>query len=362
MLALAVCAATAMLMQTPQQRPAARDPLHPVLAEALTTYRGGDPWGALARLQTIPDGRLDDATETLWIQGGLSQGEWVGRIRTAIVLFTEAWFLRDRKGPPLQRDPYLVSARALVRGLVRRADDHHRWIGAAERRFARDWYLLVVSNRHGHAQVGWSRAFLTEARDLFPQDPEVLVVSGADHEMLSNTTKGYFARVDAGGMPIGDAAINPRQELEQAEGYLRQAAARAPDLVEARLRFGRVLYQRDDLAGAARELHAALSKTTQDQVRYLASTFLGQVAVARGDLDEADRFYADALRVWPGGQVAMIGRSEAAYLRGRPAEAATTIGSLLQQVGPDDPWWLYLVGDWWHFEARLTALRSEARR
>ena len=361
MLASVLCAAV-LLTQAPRERPIERDRLSPVLREALASYRSGDLWGTLARLGTIPDAKLDDAVETLWLHGGLSQGEWLGRIRTAIVMLTEAWFVRDQKGPSLARDPYLRAAQDLARRLVRMADDHRDGIGSAERRFARDWYLLVVSYRHGNAQVGWSRAYLAEAREQFPKDPEVLVVSGADHEMVSETTRGHFARVDAGGTTVGESSIDPEWELEQAETYLRQAAALAPELVEARLRLGRVLYRRGDLAGAARELQAARSLTSQDQVRYLASTFLGLVAVARNELDEAERFYADALRLVPGGQSATIARSEAAYLRGRSADAAEMIVSLLQDSRTNDPWWLYLVGDWWHFEARLLALRSEVRR
>ena len=242
------------------------------------------------------------------------------------------------------------------------AEDRRGGIGDKERRFARDWYLLVVSYRHGAAQVGWSRAYLAEARELFPNDPEVLLVSGVDHEIVSEMSKGYLPRVDSAGQTLGDVTINPGKELDQAEAFLRQAAALSPGLVEARLRLGRVLYRRGELADAARELHAAQALTAQEQVQYLASTFLGMVAVARGDLDGADRCYADALRLFPGGHAAMIGRSEAAYLRGRSAEAAEIVISLLQQERKDDPWWLYLAGDWWHFEARLLGLRTEVRR
>jgi tetratricopeptide (TPR) repeat protein len=352
-----------LLLVPPAQPTPEPDPLPQAYAQALATYRDGDLWGAVALLGTIRDTKLDDAAEALWIPGTRSHAEWLGRIRTAIVLLTEAWFLRNEKGPALRQDPYLASARALARKLVRMAEDRRGGIGDKERRFARDWYLLVVSYRHGAAQVGWSRAYLAEARELFPNDPEVLLVSGVDHEIISEMSKGYLPRVDSTGQTLGgDVAINPGNELEQAETFLRQAAALSPGLVEARLRLGRVLYRRGELADAARELQAALTLTAQEEVQYLASTFLGMVAVARGDLDGADRCYADALRRFPGAHAAMIGRSEAAYLRGRSAEAAEIIISLLQQERTDDPWWLYLAGDWWHFEARLLALRTEVRR
>jgi tetratricopeptide (TPR) repeat protein len=360
MFATLVC--VGLLLVPPAQSPPERDPLPPAYAQALATYRDGDLWGAVALLGTIPDPKLADAADALWIPGTLSRAMWLGRIRTAILLLTEAWFLSHAKGPALRQAPYLNAARGMVRRLVRMAEDGELGIGDNERRFARDWYLLVVSYRHGAAQVGWSRPYLAEARDLFPDDPEVLVVSGADHEMLSEMTKGYLPRVGSNGQTLGDDTINPARELEKAEGFLRQAAALKPGLVEARLRLGRVLYRRGALADAARELQAAQALTAQEPVQYLASTFLGMVAVARGELEQADRFYADALRLFPGGHAAMIGRSEAAYLRGRSAEAAEIVISLLQQESKNDPWWLYLAGDWWHFEARLLRLQTEVRR
>jgi tetratricopeptide (TPR) repeat protein len=360
MFATSVC--VGLLLVPPAPSLPEPDPLPPAYAQALATYRDGDLWGAVALLGTIRDTKLDDAAEALWSPGTQSHAEWLGRIRTAIVLLTEAWFLRNEKETASRQDAYLASARALARKLVRMAEDRRGGIGDKERRFARDWYLLVVSYRHGAAQVGWSRAYLAEARELFPNDPLVLVVSGVDHEIVSEMTKGYLPRVDGTGQVLGEISINPGKEREQAETFLRQAAALSPDLVEARLRLGHVLYRRGELAEAARELQAAQALTAQEPVQYLASTFLGMVAVARGDLDGADRCYAAALRLFPGAHAAMIGRSEAAYLRGLSAEAAEIVISLLQLEPKDDPWWLYLAGDWWHFEARLLRLRTEARR
>ena len=360
MFATFVC--VGLLLVPPAQSPPEPDPLPPAYAQALATYRDGDLRGAVALLGTIREAKLADAADALWIPGTLSRATWLGRIRTAILLLTEAWFLSNATGPALRQAPYLNAARGMARRLVRMAEDGELGIGDKERRFARDWYLLVVSYRHGAAQVGWSRAYLAEARELFPNDPHVLVVSGVDHEIVSEMSKGYLPRVGSNGQTLGDDPINPARELEKAEGFLRQAAALSPGLVEARLRLGRVLYRRGELADAARELQAAHTLTDQEQVQYLASTFLGMVAVARGDLDGADRCYADALRLFPGAHAAMIGRSEAAYLRGRSAEAAEIVISLLQQEGKDDPWWLYLAGDWWHFEARLLGLRTEVRR
>ena len=151
--------------------------------------------------------------------------------------------------------------------------DGRRWRATApvtaERRFARDWYLLVVSFRHGRAEVGWSRAYLAEARELFPKDPQVLLVTGSDHEMVSHVTAGYLRRFSANGQSFNESKINPEKELEEAETYFKQAAALAPDLVEARLRLGRVLMRRGDLDGA--DARASGGTRRHDQVQPIRS-------------------------------------------------------------------------------------------
>ena len=54
--------------------------------------------------------------------------------------------------------------------------------------------------------------------------------------------------------------------------------------------------------------------------------------------------------------------SELAYLKGREAEAAAQVVSMLESFARQDPWWTYLLGDAWHFEARLVDLRAQALR
>jgi tetratricopeptide (TPR) repeat protein len=232
----------------------------------------------------------------------------------------------------------------------------------AERRFVRDWYLLVVSFRHGRAEVGWSRAYLAEARELFAKDPQVLLVTGSDHEMVSHATAGYLRRFSASGQGFNDSKINPEKELEEAEKDFKQSAALAPDLAEARLRLGHVLMRRGDLDGATRELRAALAHTVHDRVRFLAWMFLGLVDVDRGDLESAEKSYLEALRLFPQAQTVKVAMSELAYLKGRDGDAAAQVVSLLQSFVREDPWWAYLLGDGWHFEARLAGMRAEALR
>lgn len=350
--------------QARQQR---RDPLPPGYEEALATYRGGSVLGALGLLSTVSNSKLVDAVELVWRGTGLPPELRMGRIRTAVAMHSELVFRRAPARRVFTQDPSLTVARLLVRRLARAADEASDGAGVAERRFARDWYLLVASFWHGRGEVGWSRAYLDEARDLFSSDPQVLLVSGADREMLSHLTAGFLRQFRTNGDTVRDTEINPAKELEEAEKFLRQAAARAPGLVEARLRLGRVLYRRGDLAGATRELRAVLEQTVHErgryeQMRYLAWLFLGGIEVDRGDLAAARRCYTEALSLFPEGQAALLALSEASYLDGRGAEAASEIVSLLRLRRKEDPWWGYLLGDWWHFEARLTMLRAEGMR
>jgi tetratricopeptide (TPR) repeat protein len=331
------------------------------LAEALATYRGGDLRAALARLETIPGEKLTETVSRFCTRDDVRAPLRLVRMRITAALLTEMAFVQIQKNPFAWGGAYILNARALIRRLAQLADAGRDGAGEGERGFARDWYLLVASFHHGRAEVGWSRAYLAEARDLFPRDVAVLVVSGADHEMLSNVSAGYVNRFNTSGQRLGESRINPGRELEDAEKFLRQAVALDPRFLEARLRLGRVLLRNGDLDGALRELRAALAHP-DDQIRYLAWTFLGMADVERGDLEAAERCYTEALRLFPAGQIAMLARSEAAYLSGRGGEAAGQVVAMLRIQRKEDPWWMYLLGDWWHFEARLIRLRAEALR
>jgi tetratricopeptide (TPR) repeat protein len=343
------------------------DPHALALAEALATYRGGELRGALQRLGTIPQEKLTDTVFRFCTRDDVPPRLRVVRMRIATALLTEMAVERTRHQSVAWYDPYFAAARAVVRRLAQMVDEGRDGADESERHFARDWYLLVASFRHGRSEVGWSRAYLAEARELFPKDPQVLMVTGSDHEMVSHISAGYLRRFSANGQSVSDSRIDPEKELEEAEKYLKQAAALAPGFLEARLRLGRVLMRRGDLDGAARELRAVLEQTVEEparyhQVRYLAWMFLGLVDVDRGNLESAEQSYVEALRLFPRAQAIKVAMSELAYLKGRDTDAAAQVVSMLDSFVREDPWWTYLLGDAWHFEARLAGIRADALR
>ena len=163
-------------------------------------------------------------------------------------------------------------------------EDGQPGIGESERMLARDWYLLLVSEQHGRADIGRSRAYLEEALKSFPKDAHLTLALGADHEMLSDQSAGYVTYFDTEGRIRRQSEVDADDELREAIRYMEQAVALDPKQVEGRLRLGRLLYRRGELDHAAQELDAARQLTSQHELRYLALLFRGMVEAARGQL------------------------------------------------------------------------------
>ena len=340
----------------------ARSRLPPAYLAALSNYRAGDLTAAFGNVKELEAADLSEITRRL-IRPEAAAGSSRARLMTAaIMLHTEVFFIRAEAHPAPAYDPYIRSAHSLVRALIEAGRDGDWGFGEAERTFARDWYLLLISFQHGRADVGWSRAYLEEALGLFPKDPHLTLARGSDYELLSDMRAGYLRNVDAEGSMRGQSKVNPDRELEQAVRWLEQAVSLEPALVEARLRLGRVLYRRGEYDRAAQALDAVRQVAPWKELQYLALVFRGMVEAARGSYERAEGFYADARRILPRGQTAAIASAEAAYLRGRVTDAGATIQATLQQRDKEDPWWAYISGEAWHFGARLDTLRKYVRQ
>ena len=274
--------------------------------------------------------------------------------RAALLLNTEAWIERTT-GQPFRlaedEDVYLTSARSLAARLARHTPG-----------FIRDWYLLVAAYLHGRLDLARSRVHLAEARRRFPGDAQILLATASDHEILSHLATGSLLYFEAARNQTSKERIDPDREMRTAIAFFRRALDAAPDLCEARLRLGRLLYLQGDLDGTTRELDAAIAASPPPPMRYLAAVFRGLVAAARADFARARDYYDDAAKIHPSGQTVAVARSELAYLEGRPADAARLMTALLGAPPDEDPWWSYLTGEGWHFRARLNELRAEVTR
>ena len=337
------------------QAPAAAD----VYSQAVIAFSRNEWDRAVRLLAGLKEGAIrEEAGRLARPPRGDVQG-WSSRARAAAMLHTEVWFSRGTKAAQAVSDVDFEAAALIVRSLDRAATEPGD--GSPNRRFARNWYLLVAAYLHGHAVVGKSRSLLAEARDRFPGDPNVLLASGADHEMIAQLPSGSAVPPSLSverGMP---PRLDREDELERAARFYTDAIKIAPTLVEARLRLGHVRYRQGRLDEAVVDLDAARLLAEHRALKYLAGVFLGLVESARGRGERAAGLYAEAMRLYPSGQTAWLGMSELAYREGRLTEAAATAAEMLQRTTNDDPWWQYISGDWWHFEVRLISMRKEVQ-
>ena len=212
----------------------------------------------------------------------------------------------------------------------------------------RQWYRATA------AWMQWRETHDTEhlrhARQIFPDDPDILFLIGTLHETyagprIQNAVRdavlptGY--KLDVGG---------DRAELREAETFLRRVVELKPDFGEAHLRFGHVLLVLGRHAEAAKELADGLATSDDDVLRYYGELFLGAAREALGDLDAARASYQRAAELQPAAQSPLIALSALARRRGDRAGALRDIRRVFElrsngaeAAGDEDPWWTYHV-------------------
>jgi tetratricopeptide (TPR) repeat protein len=218
--------------------------------------------------------------------------------------------------------------------------------------FRRLWYITAITalQRAGGA-VGSGPspdAYLVNARALFPADADILLLSGITEEMRGSGRVG-----------LTGASVR-KEALRHAEGYLRESLTLAPDRMETRLRLGRVLQERGDVA-AARDLLTTVSAVEDARLSYLASLFLGGLEDATGDVAAAATWYARAAAKLPSAQVARLAGNELLHRTGARRQAAEALPAGIGASNTADPWWGYLFGEYWRRDLLLDALRRMAR-
>ena len=136
--------------------------------------------------------------------------------------------------------------------------------------------------------------------------------------------------------------------------------------MEARVRLGRVLYQRGDPSQAAEELAAAAAHPQADPpTRYLAWLFLGAAREAEKRPREAVEAYRAAVALDPESTVAAVALSHALHETGERGAAQDVLRAALSgaRCRRDwDAWWNYRWGRSQEAEARLDALRERVMR
>jgi len=158
---------------------------------------------------------------------------------------------------------------------------------------------------------------------------------------------------------------------KDAEHFFRQALSLVPDLAEAHLRLGRVLYLVDRPREADAEWQDALrhARSHRDTfVAYLASLFLGRLDEDEQHFSTAVDHYREALAIDPAGYTARLSLGRLLVTLGQDSEGWATIREGLKLANKSaptsrDPWSAYgFEAVPWQLADRIADLREMWRR
>jgi hypothetical protein len=220
-----------------------------------------------------------------------------------------------------------------------------------------------------HATAAWRQSRETHdtrhldlARGLFPNDADILFLSGCQHETYAGAAIQNAVRSTV--LPTGfkldiDA---DRNELRLAEGFFRRALAARPDFGEAHLHLGRVLLLRGRPTDASIELQQAIGSVEGDQLRYYAELFAGAAHEAVSQFDAARVSFEKAADLYPSAQSPLLALSALARRRGDRIAAQRALQEVFElpsvDHAEDEPWWSYTVAQARNADALLTELRK----
>jgi tetratricopeptide (TPR) repeat protein len=246
---------------------------------------------------------------------------------------------------------------------------------------------LVVAQGHDHASPGaddmvrawydataaWmqlredhDRSHLDHARELFPDDPGLLLLTAFQRETFAGVPVQTAVRSAV--LPAGvhlDVGTE-RSELREAETFFQRALALRPDHVEGRMHHGRVLALLGRHAEAVVELRRAAAELTEPQIAYYGQMFLGAEEETIGNRDAAAAAYEQAATIAPMAQSPLLALSQLARRSGDRPAALRAVDRLFalpsdDRTEHDDPWWWYYVSQARDADERLDAVQKPFR-
>jgi tetratricopeptide (TPR) repeat protein len=340
--AVLVSPVIASLAASAQTLPASPPPVSYAYAQILDRYQQADT-GALAALTALSDTDVAYGQRTIVRAFQRSRGLLpdVLRMRAAALIHIEAAFdLADRD-----------SGRAFAQMTFAAAylDTLAEWKRDG---FVRDCWVMLIAFYQGRFELVRAHQLWRAARNSAGDSPELWLAAGVTEEMAWTMAHGD----DYQGLIAGS--------LSEAESDYRKALATQADLVEARVRLGRVLTLRGDTDGALREFDA-LRSTDDPGFRYLAHLFAGDALERSGRAQAAEGRYIAAFAAFPEGQSARLALAHLRHAAGARAAAAEAVSaaSVDRRVGDNsDPWVWYTVGLSWRAGYLLSTLREQVRR
>jgi tetratricopeptide (TPR) repeat protein len=227
----------------------------------------------------------------------------------------------------------------------------------------RRWYVATTASMEldGH----YENTHLIHGRETFPDDPDLAMLTGAQHEVYA--TAAVQTAVRSAFLPTGVrlSVETERVELREAERFLRRATELKPDFAEAQIRLGRVLAIMGRDSEAAEHLKRGLAATEEHLLLYYGSLFLGAVEEHLGHNDVANALYLQAAALFPLAQSPFLALSELARRAGRRDEALREMEKVYnlesKQRADSDPWWTYNRAQGRNADALMDAVQAPFR-
>jgi hypothetical protein len=224
------------------------------------------------------------------------------------------------------------------------------------------WYQATAAWQTLHHQFTYVVPHLARARVIFPTDARILLLSGGVYEMFASPRIQEFIRTTAlpGGVVID--VPSERANLRRASAFYRRAVELDPDLMEARIRLGRVLGLQGRHEEAILELRRVNAAVGSSLLSYYTALFLGASEEALGRSDRARQRFETASGLYPLAQSPYLALSRLAWSVGDRAGALRAIQPVLtfsaNEDAREDPWWQYYDGTGRDAEAWLDRLRG----
>lgn len=223
----------------------------------------------------------------------------------------------------------------------------------------RRWYLAACAYMLRIRRI--ELPLFTRALELFPDDPQLLFLTGSAHEMFAGVRTQAGMQGVRGRRDVTFDVQDASGELRRAEQFYERTLERDPQLLEARIRLGRVMGLRGRHKEAVAQLQQGLS-ATEPLLQFYASLFLGAEFETLGNGAEARRSYERAAALAPTAQSPLLGLSRVADQSGERAAARDAVARMLKVPSNDvervDPWWVYEIAPARQVDSLLAELRK----
>ena len=297
-----------------------------------SAYLEGEPDRAVRDLMARPINSIDDVR-------AMVRRDWSYDVRyAAAVLETEAGFASGSLN--------VLKARLnLAKTWIVNADPTRFKVPDT---FRPRWYVTVGRKFLASAVADGALELLEKARDLYPDDPEVLLIYGTTRETMAYVVDGSptAEALAAGRAPVIYWSNPARQSaLTDARRALRRALELAPASVEAAVRLAQVSIALKDDRAARPLLERVLAGSPAPLYEYTAALLLGDLLSRTGQLEAAVQLYSRAQSAVPGAQSPYIAHAHALRSAGQYDAAAAVVSTMLSRsVRTADPWQMYAKG------------------